>query len=556
MRKLLSICLSCAMLLSCVMPTAAEQAETVDIVKVEGGLVQGVDTEKEGVKLFKGVPFAADTSGENRWKAPQPVEPWEGVRLCDTWGDQVMQEPDLNPVGTFWGDEFYFDPAFTPEISENGLNLNVYTPAKTPEDNLPVLMFVHGGGNNHGHASEMEFYATELAAKGIIVVTVQYRVSTFGFMVNSQLAEENDGICGNYAMLDLIKALEWIHEYIAGFGGNPNEVTIAGQSAGAQNVTALLRSPLAKGLFNKAIVQSGFGGLLTEEGKNVYRDMETAKADGDQAILDAFGEMKTLEELRAMDPFEMMKTPAACGKGTVYSVLSRGRQVIDGYVFTEESVDLSREGALDGIDIIIGGTSDENTSLGGKPDGTMEMAAFAEKMSIYGDHYKTAYAPADEQEAYRMQLRSKSDMALGRYLVSAMYANKHNDTNVYTYYFSQKLPGRNEDFYGAFHSSELWYLFNSMRDVEGQREWTEGDHALADQMSSYVANFVKTGDPNGEGLPRWDKCTGENSASFMEWGNSQSECKTTTDNAERFNLNMDYSLNAYGLTAEDLGYTR
>lgn len=550
MRKILALCLAAMLLMTSMLPALAESAGPVDVVAVEGGLVQGVDTEIEGVQLFKGIPFGANTAGANRWKAPQPVEPWEGVLVCDTWGDQVMQQANLNPVGTFWGDEFYFDPAFDPAISEDGLNLNVYTPAKTTADNLPVLVYIHGGGNNHGHASEMEFYATELAAKGIIVVTVQYRVSTFGLSANTQLAAENNGAAGNYLVMDLVKALQWVNDYIAGFGGNPNEVAISGQSAGAMNVTALLRTPLAKGLFNKAIIQSGFSGLMS----CTYSKLEDALAAGDQAIINAFGEEKTLEELRALDSAYFMETPAANGKGTVYDVLSTGSYVIDGYVFTEESVDLTREGALDGIDIMIGGTSDEMTSLMGNPAGTASLESFAAgKIASFGEDYKLAYDPQDETEAYRLNLRSYSDSSFASYIVSALYANIHNDSDVYTYYFSQALPGRNSEFYGAFHSSELWYFFDSMRDVEGQREWTEGDYALADQISSYIANFVKTADPNGEGLPQWLKCTGENGGAFMEWGNSISECKTAYENEVRYERNLNNAIAGTGLTRADLG---
>lgn len=555
MKKTLCICLTLFLLLCMLSSSSAETATPVDVVAVEGGLVQGIKTEIDGVQLFKGIPYAATTEGKNRWKAPQPVEPWEGIRICDAWGDQAMQIADLNPPGTFWGDEFSYDPEFIPPISESGLNLNVYTPAKTTEDKLPVLMFIHGGANDHGCASEPEFYATELASRGIIVITVQYRVSTFGFAANSMLAEENNGACGNYAALDLIQALKWIHNYIAGFGGNPNEVTIAGQSAGAMNVIALLRSPLAKGLFNKAIIESGFVGLLTSDSVPKYTDLETAKAAGDQAILDAFGEAKTLEELRALDASYFMNTPAANGNGTIYSVLTgQPTFVIDNYVFTDESYDLNREGALDGIDIIIGGTSDEMTSLFGNPEGIIPMDNFAGMMAHYGEDYLDAYNPKDEHEAYTLYLRSMSDASFASYIVSAAYVNQNNDSDAYVYYFSQKLPGRNDAYYGAFHSAELWYLFDSMRDIEGQRPWTEGDHQLADQISTYISNFVKTGNPNGEGLPEWKVCSGENNGAFMEWGNSASECKTELDPAIRFKKNFDNALLQFGQNAKDLGF--
>ena len=548
---------------------ADSESSAVDVVTVEGGQVQGVETDVEGVQVFKGIPFAADTSGENRWKAPQPVEAWEGVKVCDTWGDQVMQQPasELNPVGSFWGDEFYFDESYDPAISENGLNLNLYTPAQSTDDNLPVLVYIHGGGNNHGNASEMEFNAAKLAEKGIIVVEVQYRVSMYGFLTLPGLSAENEnGASGNYAVQDLVKALEWVQEYIAGFGGNPDQVTISGQSAGAMNVTALLRSPLAEGLFQNAIIQSGFAGLLTAQGTTAYADMETVQAQAEETVKAAMGlpEDTTSEELvaelRSHDAAYYMETMSAADETqTLYTAITNASStyVIDGYVFTEESVDLSREGALDGINIMIGGTSDEVTSLAGDPEGTMDLDAFAEDMTAtYGEGYEEAYAPADEKEAYRLQLRSSSDSAFAMYVISAEYVQNRSDTDIYVYYFNQNLPGhadpvRDEEFYGSFHSSELWYFFDSMRDVEGQRQWTEADYNLADQITSYIANFVKTGDPNGEGLAEWTVCSTENDGTYMWWANGESQCVTSVDEA-REALNRTLTLNSWGLTEEDL----
>lgn len=550
--------------------TEADASAGIDVVTIEGGQVQGVASDTEGVQIFKGIPFAADTSGENRWKAPQDVEEWEGVKVCDTWGDQSMQRSaaELNPVGGFWGDEFYFDESYDPAISEDGLNLNVYTPATSADDNLPVLVYIHGGGNNHGHASEMEFNAAKLAEKGIIVVCVQYRLSMYGFLTLPGLSAENEnGASGNYAVLDLIKALEWVQENIKGFGGNPDQVTIAGQSAGAMNVTALLRSPLAKGLFQNAIIQSGFSGLLTAEGTLAYSDMETVQQQAEQTIKEAMGlpEETTSEELvaelRSHDAQYYMETPSAVNEDQVlYDAITNASSsyVIDGYVFTEESVDLTRPGALDGINIMIGGTSDEMTSLSGDPEGTMSLEDFAAAMEArYGEGYEEAYSAEDEKEAYRVNMRASSDSSFANYVISAEYIEKNNDTDVYVYYFNHSLPEhanpvRDEEFYGSFHSSELWYTFNSLRDIEGQREWTDADYEMADQISSYFANFTKTGDPNGEGLTEWETCSAETDGAFMWWHDGVSENVVNTPYPERDALNRAITLSAWGLTEEDL----
>ncbi len=548
---------------------ALEQAPGIGTVSVEGGLVQGVESDTEGVTLFKGIPFAADTSGENRWKEPQPVEPWEGVRICDEWGDQAMQQPveELNPVGTIYGDEFYFDEYYNPPISENGLNLNVYTPAQSADENLPVFVWIHGGANNHGHASEMEFNASKLAEKGIIVVSVQYRMGMFGFLTLPGLAEENEhGVSGNYAILDLVKSLEWVRDNIAGFGGNPNQVTIAGQSAGGYNVTALLRTPLAEGLFQNAIVQSQ-PRLIPNQGSEAYNDMVTMQESAEPVIKEAMGlpEDMTSEELvaelRSHDAEYYMTTPSQADETrtlfqTITAINGSFAYVLDGYVFTEESVDLTRPGALDGINLIVGSTSNE-MSTGADPEGTMTMEEFAETMSAtYGEDYAEGYAPEDEAEAYDMQVRSTSDRWLGTFRLTAEYMNAHNeDMNAYTYYFDQNIPShvnanRDDEFFGCFHSTELWYTFNSMRDVEGQRAWTDADHELADQMSSYIANFVKTGDPNGDGLAEWLSCSAENDDAFMWWHDGGSEGVTSTDNPSRDAINLELARNTLELPQE------
>jgi para-nitrobenzyl esterase len=535
-------------------------AGTIDVATIEGGKVKGTTTDIPGVQVYKGIPFAATTAGKNRWAEPQPVEHWTGIKDCSVWGDQVVQDVNMNPVGAFWGDEFYFDPSFAPKASESGLNLNVYTPAVKPSDKLPVLVYIHGGGNNHGHASEMEFYASKLAKKGIIVVTVQYRVSLFGFLALDELSKESPhGVSGNYAILDLVKALAWVKTNIAAFGGDPTSVTISGQSAGAFNVTALLRTPLAKGLFKRAIIQSGFNGLLTDKKAPVYYPLKDQEAACKQAITAAFGKEMSLADLRAIPAEDFMTRKTPDGKQSVYDAITNAAlahgfgYTLDGYVFTEQSVDLTREGALDGIDLIIGGASDEFTSLFGGEDKTMAPDAFASTMkAAYGDGYDQAYKPASDIDAYRLFLRSMSDLALQKFILSAEYVKAHDKANAYVYYFNHTPPGRDHMFYGSYHSSELWYFFDSLRDKAGQRAWTPDDYAVADMISSYIADFVKTGDPNAKGLPEWKQCSASNGAAFMRWSERTSECVTTTPFPLRDKINRDAVMSTFGLSDGDL----
>ena len=572
-RSILALVLTFTMLLgtctSAFAATSSSASETVEpgIVTIssgghENGDIQGVPSDTEGVTVYKGVPFAQPPVGELRWKAPQDLtETWDGVRVCDKWGNQAMQPEDLNPVGEFWGDEFYFDEAYNPEISEDCLYLNVYAPERAEDELLPVMVWIHGGGYDHGHASEMEFNASKLAAQGIIVVCIQYRVNLFGFLALPELSAENEeGVSGNYGTLDQIKALEWVQENIAGFGGDPDNVTICGQSAGAMSVTALLSSALTDGLFHRAIIQSGFGGYAAPSN---YTSLESKEETCQNAVQELFGEDITLADLRAMDASEFMKSD-------IYSRLksAAGSNAMDGYVFTEESVDLTSEGALDGIDIMIGGTADEYTSLSGTPDGTMDIDSFHQRMERqYGELYnRAAYNPMNETQAYRMNLRSTSDSSLAKYRISAEYGKTHNeDHSAYVYYFDHDLAphdpetvgNRDEDFYGSFHSSELWFMFNSMRDdIEGQRNWTDADHELGDIMSTYWANFVKTGDPNGEGLPNWEECTSDTDGAFMHFKDVEdgvaAVCTTKTDYPARDRMMMAANLDSFGLTEDDL----
>jgi para-nitrobenzyl esterase len=524
--------------------TAGFAAGKIGVVSVEGGKVSGVETDVSGVEVFKGIPFAGPTGGENRFKPPQPVVKWDGVKKADTWGDQALQDINGNPTGQFWGDEFYFDPAFLPKASENGLNLNVWTPARRKGEKLPVYVWIHGGGNHHGYASEMEFYASKLAAKGIVVVAIQYRTGAPGFLTLPELsAESPNKVSGNYAILDQIKALKWVRDNISGFGGDPKTVTIGGQSAGARNSTMLLRSPLAKGLFHRAVIESGFTGLLPSAMKPL-KESEQANA---KAIEQVFGKSMSLADLRAIPTDDFIGKTAADGKTQLYEALHKATNIpaqhaIDGYVFTDKSIDLLRPHALDGIDIMMGGASDEYTSLMGGPDKTLSDADFAAAMKTlgYDDAWKQVYRPSNPLEAYRMSLRAKSDYNLQAYILSAETAKKRNkDFNIYAYYFNNAPPGRNSEFYGSFHSSDLWYFFDSLRNTEGQRFWTGADFRMADTMSSYLANFVKTGNPNGKGLTKWPQASPAHDGSFMRFHDGYATVAQGTPYPERDKLNRD-----------------
>lgn len=556
--------LGAAALLALAAPLLAQEAVTdtteasptegpIDVVQVEGGLVQGVETDVTGVQVFKGIPFAASTGGENRFRAPQPVEPWEGVKVADQWGDQVLQDVNLNPVGKFWGDEFYYDPEFMPAASENGLNLNVFTPAQAVGDALPVYVWIHGGGNDHGFASEIEFWAPKLAEKGIIVVPVQYRVGGFGFLALDELSQESpEGVSGNQALLDLVAALEWVRDNIEGFGGDPSNVTVGGQSAGASNTVTLLRSPLAEGLFHRVVVQSTGSGLLP----GTFGPLEERETANAAALEEMFGRPMSLADLRAVPAEDFLTTKVGEDQTMLFAAFDAAAATptwtLDGAAFTEESIDLLRPGALEGIDVLIGSVSDERTSTVGDPEGTMTDEEFATAMeAVYSDGYQGVYEPSDPMDAYRLALRAEADYRFQAALVSAELAKARNpDSNVFAYWFNHAPPGRNAEFYGSYHSSDLWYFFNSIREWPGQRGWTDADYRMADTMSSYLANFVATGDPNGEGLPEWPQPV-EGSA-FVRFADGYAYPVTETPYASRDALNRAALLEDQGMSEADI----
>ena len=551
LKRVLMFLLTFAMLIGLV-PGAALAAggeQVSPAVTVEGGQITGVSSDVEGVTVFKGIPYAAPPVGELRWKAPQDVVEWEGVRACDTWPNTAMQNAQTDP---FWVNEFYYDEDYLPTPSEDCLYLNLYTPEENladPQGSYPVMVWIHGGANDHGYASEMEFNAAELANQGIIVVEVQYRVNIFGFLALPELTEEGNGSSGNYAMLDIVKSLEWVQENIAAFGGDPDAVTVAGQSAGGMNTAALLSMPAAKGLFDRVILQSG-GSL----GALSLTPLATAKEKAAAALEETLG-TSDVEELRAMDVSEFMD-PAVYS--TIWYSCSGNKD--DGITFTTGAPDLS------GIDVMIGSTSDEMTSLMGKPDGTLETETFYTNLQTkWGDLYEKynaaeLFVAEDDTAAYRMNMRISGEEGLIRNRINVLKtvaAGAQNLDSAYVYYFNQMLPPHDdneavtwdESFYGAFHSSDLWYMFDSMRDdAYGQRAWTEADHALGDAMSSYWANFVKTGDP-GNG---WDPCTYENNGGFMHFADGEATFRTELPNG-RDDLYMEAEMIKQGLTDEDIG---
>ncbi len=498
---------------------AFKNAQSLGVVSVTGGLISGVKSDTSGVTLFKGIPFAAPPVGELRFRAPADVLPWEGVRACNEWPAMPIQDKSGNTGGSFYGDEFYYSKDNDPDISEDCLYLNLYTPATeatVKTANLPVFVYIHGGGNDHGYASKVEFNASELANKGVIVVVVQYRLGTLGFLSLPELTAEQ-GTSGNYAILDQVKALQWVQENIKAFGGDPANVTIGGQSAGAMDARVLLSTPAADGLYSRAILQSGFSYNISPL---TLTTLEQAQKKNQEMVDQVFGKGTTLSDLRSLDANVFFSKEAKALTATSKS------SIVDDVVVPSARLDIEGSGKLAGLDILIGGTSDEMTSLAGNPAGTMPLAVYEENLKkMFGDqpNLLSIFPATNETEAYRANLSLRSEQVFMDHRINSMNTRSRTEYNSYVYYFNQDLPfhlpeyvgGRDEAFYGSFHSSELWYMFGSMRDIPAQRQWTQADHDLSDTMMSYWSNFMRTGNPNGNGLPIWTQCTKDNKGSFM-----------------------------------------
>jgi para-nitrobenzyl esterase len=408
----------------------------LEIVNVTGGKISGAPANTEDITIFKGIPYAAPPVGDLRWKAPAAVIPWEGVKACNAFS-AICPQPDSSSGG--YEEEFYADG--WPEMDEDCLYLNVWTPAKVSTENLPVMVWLHGGGNAAGWSYEKEFDGEGIAGRGVILVTANYRLGVLGFLAHPELsAEAPYKSSGNYGLLDQIAALRWVHDNIDAFGGNPDNVTLFGQSAGAIDISTLICSDMTRGLVHKAIFQSG--GMM-----GTSTSLETQEGRG-ETFVSQLGK-SSIEELRAMTAEELVQ-----GRTT------HGLQVdvcVDGYIITTAANDLYSAGKYLDIPYLIGANKDDLISYDFFGAGTTTL----------GD----------------LQL------SLGR-------------TPIYGYKFIRELPGGGDTYTtGAFHSSELWYVFETLDRC--WRPFTEWDYALAKQIASYWTNFAKTGNPNGEGLTNW-----------------------------------------------------
>ncbi len=490
---------------SCKTNQLNKQEDTINIaqVKVDGGFISGVKSEDSDIFIFKGIPYAAAPIGDLRWKAPEPVKPWEGVKKCDTFAPSAMQ-PFPEPF-YMWSEEFLI-----PEepIDEDCLYLNVWTGAKNTTEKRPVVVFIHGGGFTSGSGSVPIYDGEAMARKGVVFVNINYRLGIFGFFSHPDLtAESPNNASGNYGLMDQINALKWVKNNISAFGGDPENVTIAGQSAGSASVVFLVASPLAKGLFQKAIAESGAGLLSRNPGpdRSALNDLQHAEQTGIQIAA----------ELRANSLEELRKIPAGELQNNVRFFT---HPIIDGYVIPESVTKIFTENKENEVSILTGWNEDDGVFIGDFAKADEFRKNILTQWGEAGQELLKYYPVNNDKEAEISQLHLQRDIAFGaqNYTLANIVSSQGKD--VYVYRFTRRVPPGNYEDFGAFHTGEVAYAYNNLHFVN--RPFETIDYQLADVMSDYWVNFITTGNPNIEKLPVWPVYKAD-STEIMNLGDEQ-----------------------------------
>lgn len=469
-------------------------------IQIESGLLVGVPARIPSITVYKGIPYGASTAGEKRWRAPQPPAEWDGVRTADTFGD-ICPQPG--------------QPALF-AMSEDCLNLNVWTDAAVDKPR-PVLVWIHGGRFLFGHGSEPSYDGSVLANEGLVVVTINYRLGVFGFLASPELsAESGHRASGNYGLLDMLAALQWVQRNIAAFGGDPNRVTVAGQSGGGAAALALAYSPLAKDLFQQAIIESA--ALYPKDPAIAtlspsHRELGQAELDG-VAFAKEHG-APTVAELRARSAEDLLvgsdvndsSVPGDPGPPLF-------RPVVDRWVIPVSYWETISSGTQSRIAVIAGNNLDEN---GAKPQQHITVRDYERRARArygeFADEFLSLYpATTDEEAGEQWNTSLREATRLSTFFWASQW-KKAVDLPVYTYYWTHVPPGAATR--GAYHGSEINYFFGNLHVAD--HDYTDEDLAVSARLSDYLVNFVQTGDPNGRGLPKWSPVD-PTSATTMELG--------------------------------------
>ena len=461
--------------------TIAPAAAASAVVRVDAGLIRGVS--KPGLTVFKGVPFAAPPTGPLRRREPAPAKPWRGVRLANRFAAACMQTGVSMPGEA------------PPTVSEDCLYLNIWTPARDRHARHPVIVWIYGGGFSNGSASMPLYWGDALARKGVILVTIAYRVGPFGYLALPELtAESPHRSSGNYGLEDQVAALRWVRDNISAFGGDPRRVTIAGQSAGAASVSMLMASPLARGLFQRAIGESG--GMF--EPMQLAPGYQLANAEMDGEAYEASVGARSLGELRALPAPALL-----AGKRDAVT-----HPVIEPYALPASPYEVFAAGRQNDVPILIGSNADEARSL--ITDlASVRAATFAadiaNRWGALPPELLAPYPHGTDAEAVQGRLAFERDLRFGWDVWAwARLEATTGRSSVYYYHFAHAPPFPAGSVYagwGPSHFAELWYVFDHLSQEPWR--WTGADRTLAQAMSDYWVNFAKSGDPNGPDIPLW-----------------------------------------------------
>ena len=464
-------------------------AQTAPVVRILQGSLAGI--EQGAANAYLGIPYAAPPIGRNRWRAPQPAPYWQGIRPAKRFAANCWQV--ITPSGSGpWTHEY----APQGRASEDCLYLNIWTPAPDPRHRMPVLVWIPGGGFVSGSGSVDLYNGARFATQGIVVVTINYRVGLFGFFVTpalaAQAAREHEPP-GNYGLQDMIAALQWVHRNIAAFGGDPNAMTVGGQSAGAMAVHDLIVSPLATGLFQRAIVQSGLA-----DSEPVPSLAEAEKAG---ATLARSKRTDSLAALRALTPREL--TAGALADKQVPLLVP----IADGVLLPAAPETLLTPGAFADVPILAGIDADEATAFSEGPlVNSMSQGAWkallAKSFGALASRFAGLYPAGNPAERAHSARQLHRDLGLAALYLWGRVWNAHARGPAYLYLFDHLEPGPQSSRWGMFHSSELPYVFGTL-DAAPERHPTAVDEALSARLMRYWVDFVKSGNPNGAGLPAW-----------------------------------------------------
>jgi len=486
-----------AVFIFCVVSSAMEaQAQWTPQIKIADGILEGVD--ESGIYAFKGIPFAAPPVGPYRWREPQPVQPWTGIRKADQFGPRAMQRPVFSDM------QFRSDG-----MSEDCLYLNVWTPAKQFDEKLPVLVYFYGGGLVAGDGSEFRYDGESMARRGIVMVTVNYRLNIFGFFSHPELSKESPfHASGNYGLLDQYAALKWVQQNIAAFGGNPQNVTIAGESAGSYSVSAQMASPLSKKLFQAAIGESG--SLLGNRHLPSLKEAEQRGVAFAKAV-----NAPSLDALRALPAEELL---AATTKPAAHFGVN-----IDGYFFTKSPITVFKAGEQAKVPLLAGWNSEESGYRAVLGDLAPTVANFSKAVrERFGAQAKSllhVYQPKNDADVEQVA----TDLASDQFIAYGTWhwIDLHRQTGgqpVYRYLYARPRPamraGEAQAAKGAVHSAEIEYALGNLS-TNRVYDWQPEDDKVSQILQTYFINFVQFHHPNGLGVPSWPAVEKNQAANVM-----------------------------------------